>query len=79
MATFKAFVLTQDEDKKQSLEWTDFDEADLMDGDVTVAATRIGAELVSRGALEPGSVIVLVSVTADLAPGPSNVVKVQRV
>jgi pyruvate kinase len=50
-----------------------------LSGDVSVAASRIGAELVTRGALEPGSVIVLVSVTADLAPGPSNFVKVQRV
>jgi pyruvate kinase len=50
-----------------------------LSGDVNVAASRIGAELVTRGALAPGSVIVLVSVTSDLAPGPSNFVKVQRV
>ena len=48
-------------------------------GDVNVAASRIGAELVTRGAIEPGSVIVLVSVTPDLTHGPSNFVKVQRV
>jgi len=50
-----------------------------LSGDVTSAATRIGNELVSTGALEPGSVIVLVSVTKDLARGPVNFVKIQRV
>jgi pyruvate kinase len=50
-----------------------------LSGDVNVAASRIGAELVTRGMLDPGSVIVLVSVSADLTQGPSNFVKVQRV
>jgi pyruvate kinase len=50
-----------------------------LSGDVSVAAGRIGDELVSRRALEPGSVIVLVSVTADLAQGASNFLKLQRV
>lgn len=36
MSTFDAFVLTKAEDGVQSLDWTAFDEADLMDGDVTV-------------------------------------------
>lgn len=36
MTTFEAYVLTRDEDENQHLEWTEFDEADLMDGDVTV-------------------------------------------
>lgn len=35
MATFKAFLLTKDDDG-QHLAWTDVDDADLMDGDVTV-------------------------------------------
>jgi pyruvate kinase len=47
--------------------------------DVTTAATRIGDELVARHALEPGSVIVLVSVATDLAQGASNFVKLQKV
>ena len=50
-----------------------------LSGDVNVAASRIGAELVTRGMIAPGSVIVLVSVMPDLKPGPSNFVKVQRV
>ena len=40
MTTFDAFVLTRDDDRKQSLEWTSFDEADLMEGDVTVAVSH---------------------------------------
>jgi acrylyl-CoA reductase (NADPH) len=40
MTTFDAFVLTRDDDRKQSLDWTSFDEADLMDGDVTVAVSH---------------------------------------
>jgi pyruvate kinase len=47
--------------------------------DVTTTANRIGDELVARQALEPGSVIVFVSVSADLAHGASNFVKLQRV
>jgi len=36
MTTFEAFVLTRDDDKQQHLDWTTVDDADLMDGDVTV-------------------------------------------
>jgi hypothetical protein len=52
--------------------------ADLT-GDVTDAADRIGQMLVHRGAIPRGSVIVLVSITPDLARGPSNFLKIQRV
>ena len=51
---------------------------DLSD-DVNAAASRIGGELVARGVIERGSVIVLVSVTDDLSHGPSNFLKLQRV
>ena len=50
-----------------------------LDDDVNVTASRIGNELVTRGAIEPGSVIVLVSVTPDLTHGPSNFLKLLRV
>jgi len=50
-----------------------------LEGDVTEAAGRIGQMLVARGAIPEGSVIVLVSITPDLAPGPSNFLKLQRV
>lgn len=39
MSTFKAFVLTK-QDAEQQLAWTDVDEADLMDGDVTVRVSH---------------------------------------
>jgi pyruvate kinase len=52
--------------------------ADLT-GDVTDAANRIGQMLVDRGAIPHGSVIVVVSITPDLARGPSNFLKIQRV
>jgi pyruvate kinase len=48
-------------------------------GDVAAAASRIGAELLARGKIDAGSVIVLVSVTDDLSEGPSNFLKLQRV
>jgi acrylyl-CoA reductase (NADPH) len=35
--TFKAILITRDEERRQSAEVTEVDEADLMDGDVTVA------------------------------------------
>jgi pyruvate kinase len=50
-----------------------------LSGDVNTAATRIGAQLVERGAIPPSSVIVLVSITPDLSPGHSNFLKLQRV
>jgi pyruvate kinase len=50
-----------------------------LSGDVNAAASRIGHQLVERGAIPRASAIVLVSVTPDLAPGPSNFLKLQRV
>jgi pyruvate kinase len=50
-----------------------------LSGDVNAAASRIGRELVDSGAIAAGSSLVLVSVTPDLAPGPSNFLKLQRV
>ena len=40
MPTFKAFLLTRGDDKVQSLDWTDVDEQDLMDGDVTISVSH---------------------------------------
>jgi pyruvate kinase len=48
-------------------------------GDLNEAASRIGAKLVERDRIPPSSVIVLVSITPDLAKGPSNFLKLQRV
>jgi len=47
--------------------------------DVAVSARRLGDELIARQLLEAGSVIVLVSVSSDLEPGPTNFVKLARV
>jgi pyruvate kinase len=52
--------------------------ADL-DGVVGESASSVGQELVNRGAIAAGSAIVIVSITPDLAKGPSNVLKIQRV
>jgi acrylyl-CoA reductase (NADPH) len=35
--TFKAILISRDEDKKQSVSTVELTDADLMDGDVTVA------------------------------------------
>ncbi|MDV2966791.1 MDR family oxidoreductase [Nitratireductor aquimarinus] len=35
--TFKAVLISRDEDKKQSVAWTELSEDDLMEGDVTIA------------------------------------------
>ena len=48
-------------------------------GDVSETATRIGSVLIARGAIPPAAIVVLVSITPDLAPGPSNFLKLQRV
>jgi pyruvate kinase len=48
-------------------------------GDVSETGTRIGSLLIARGAIPAAATVVLVSITPDLAPGPSNFVKVQRV
>jgi pyruvate kinase len=50
-----------------------------LSGDLGGVATRLGQDLVERGVLREDSVVVLVSVTPDLAPGPSNFLKIQRV
>jgi len=52
--------------------------ADLS-GDVGAVATRLGRELVTRGVILAGATLVLVSVTPDLSPGPSNFVALHRV
>jgi pyruvate kinase len=52
--------------------------ADL-DGDVDVAAARIGRALVARGAVPPGSAVVIVSISPDLASAKSNFLKLLRI
>jgi pyruvate kinase len=47
--------------------------------DVAASARHLGDELIARKVLEAGAVIVLVSVSTDLAAGPTNFVKLARV
>jgi pyruvate kinase len=47
--------------------------------DVDAAVARIGEALVAKGAIPAASAIVLVSITPDLTPGPSNFIKLLRV
>jgi pyruvate kinase len=49
-----------------------------LSGDVNEAAARISDDLVAKDAIPRGSSIELVSITPDLARGPSNFLKVQR-
>jgi pyruvate kinase len=51
--------------------------ADLS-GDLQTAAIRVGAQLIERGVISPSSIVVIVSITPDLSPGPSNFLKVMR-
>jgi pyruvate kinase len=50
-----------------------------LSGDVSEAASRLGHELVQRGAIETGAALVFVSINPDLEKGPSNFVKIHRV
>jgi len=82
--TFKAILVSRDEDKKQSVDIADLTEADLMDGDVTVAveATTVNykdglaitgkAPVVRRWPLVPGidfAGTVIASANPDWQPG----------
>jgi pyruvate kinase len=49
-----------------------------LDPELANAASRIGQALVDGGAIARGSTIVLVSITPDLSPGPSNFLKLQK-
>jgi pyruvate kinase len=53
-------------------------EADLT-GDVSDVAHRVGRMLEEQRLVPPSSSVVLVSITPDVAPGPSNVLKFQTV
>jgi len=43
-----------------------------------LVAAGVDVCLVARGAIPAAAVVVLVSITPELAPGPSNVLKLQR-
>jgi acrylyl-CoA reductase (NADPH) len=58
MPTFNAFLLTKPDDGPQSLDWTEVDEADLMDGDVTVAVSHTSLNFKDGLALTGSSPVV---------------------
>jgi len=49
------------------------------DDDVATTGQRISDDLLARHALEPGAVVVFVSVSEELGPGPTNFVKLQTI
>jgi pyruvate kinase len=65
--------------RRLALSWGAWPLITDLSGDVASAATRLGAELVQLGVVPKGAAIVVVSMTPDLGPGPSNFVKLQRV
>ena len=77
-----AVVAATDQDvvaRRLALCWGTVPLVTELSGDPTTAATRLGAQLVACGCVPAGSTIVLVSMTPDLGPGPSNFLKLQRV
>lgn len=47
--------------------------------DVATTGQRISDDLLARHALEPGALVVFVSVSEELGPGPINFVKLQKI
>jgi pyruvate kinase len=75
------FAATEDERvaRRLSLAWGVVPVLCDLSGDVADATSRVGADLVSRGLIEAGALIVLVNITPDLTHGPTNIVKILRV
>lgn len=65
--------------RRLALSWGVVPALTELGGDVNAAAVRLGDELVSRNVITRGSTVVLVSINPDLARGPSNFLKLQRV
>ena len=65
--------------RRLSLTWGVVPVVADLGGDVDTVAVRVGEEFVARGIVPRGSVLVLVSVTPALGPGPSNFLKMLQV
>jgi pyruvate kinase len=65
--------------RRLALSWGVLPIVAALGGDLSASATRLGQELVARGVIPANATIVLVSVTPDLKPGPSNFLKLHRV
>jgi pyruvate kinase len=78
-ATIYAATSSADIGRKLALAWGVVPVVCELGGDVGAAVAEIGETLVARGAIAAASVIVVVSISPDLAGGPSNFLKLQRV
>ena len=65
--------------RRLTLSWGVIPVVGDVSGDVGAVAARLGRELVGRGIISAGALVVIVSVTPDLVPGPSNFLKLHRV
>jgi pyruvate kinase len=65
--------------RRLALSWGVVPVVTQLTGEITEAASQLGQQLVQLGAIEQGAAIVLVSITPDLARGPSNFLKIHRV
>ena len=78
-ASIYAATDQEDVSRRLALAWGVVPVVTHLSDDVNADASRIGGELVTRGAIPAQSTIVLVNVTDDLSAGPSNFIKLLRV
>jgi pyruvate kinase len=78
-AAIYAATATSDVARQLALTWGTVPLVCDLGTDVAQALDRITALLVTRSLVPPASVIVIVSISPDLAHGPSNFLKLQRV
>jgi pyruvate kinase len=65
--------------RRLTLSWGVIPAVTDVSGDVGAVATRLGRELVGREIIPADALVVVVSVTPHLVPGPSNFLKLHRV
>lgn len=65
--------------RRLALSWGVLPVVGDLGGDANAMTARVGRDLVQGGVLREDSMVVLVSVTPDPAPGPSNFVKLHRI
>jgi len=65
--------------RRLALVWGVIPVVAALGAEVTDTAARVGRELVERGAIAPGSVVVLASISRELEHEASNYLKLQRV
>ena len=78
-ATIYAATNSAEIGRKLALAWGVVPLVCDLGGEVGAAVGEIGETLVARGAIPAASVIAVVSISPDLARGPSNFLKLQRI